>query len=93
MANVLVNANGENSFPAWPLKEKTGMNATTMMRMAKKMAEPTSFEAVITVLSFLSRVKARCLDMFSVITIPASTITPIEIAIPPKDMMFEGILR
>ncbi len=59
MAKVLVKAKGEKSFPACPLKEKTGIKATTIMRMAKKMAEPTSFEAMSRVLSFLSPDKAR----------------------------------
>ncbi|MBA7704042.1 hypothetical protein ES703_112840 [subsurface metagenome] len=58
MAKVFVKAKGEKSFPACPLKEKTGIKATTIMRIAKKMAEPTSFEAMSTVLSLFSPDKA-----------------------------------
>ena len=63
--------------------------------MEKKTGRPTSFvdSSTVSQTSFLSFGSTLRCSMkrkaFSVTTIPASTSTPIAIAIPDNDMMFE----
>ena len=63
-----------------------------MIIIANRMGLPTSFAARMETSSLLS---PGCGSpsrrvMFSVITIPASTMTPMAMAIPAIDIMFEG---
>jgi hypothetical protein len=62
------------------------------IRSEKKSAGPTSVAASPITSQCRSRLRfgparSRCLWAFSIITIAASTMVPIAIAIPPKDMM------
>ena len=41
-AKVFVNASGWNSFPSWPVRAKTGTNASTMIAIEKNTGRPTS---------------------------------------------------
>ncbi|MBA7620284.1 hypothetical protein ES703_27630 [subsurface metagenome] len=68
------------------------IKAAIMISIEKKMGAPTSWAALRTTADFASLGEAmpRCLAMFSVMTIPASTMTPMERAKPPRDMIFEG---
>ena len=88
IANVLVKASGLKSRPSCCSSENTGRNDTVMMSSEKKSGGPTCFVASRTT-SHRGRpsARSRCLCMFSIITIAASTIAPIAIAIPPRLMM------
>ena len=91
IAKVFVKANGLNSRPSWASSVKIGRNDTVMIRRLKNSAGPTSTAASInTSLRGLSGgARSRCLCAFSIITMAASTIAPIAIAMPPRLMMFE----
>ena len=98
IANVLVNASGWNNLPSCPVSEKTGMNARMMMTIAKKIGRPTC-RAATSVTSMISAPLSRrpfsfsavsaWRMTFSVITMPASTSTPMAMAMPERDMMFD----
>ncbi len=61
-----------------------------MISREKKSEGPTSVAASIriSVLDFLPSSRSRCLCAFSTITTAASTMAPIAMAMPPRDMMF-----
>ncbi len=88
MANVLVKASGLNSRPSCCSSVNTGRNETVMMRREKNSGGPTC-TALSRTTSQSGRPGScsRCLCMFSIITIAASTMAPIAIAIPPRLMM------
>ena len=94
MAKVLVKASGENSRPSWPSSANTGRKDTVMISSEKNSAGPTSLQASTIAAARCGWVapsgrRSMCLCAFSIITIAASTIAPIAIAIPPRLMMFE----
>ena len=97
IANVLVQASGEKSRPSCPLSAKMGKNEITTSISAKKIGFPTCLAEtiIISLLScgvifpFLAITLWICLCAFSTITIAASTIAPIAIAIPPSDIIFD----
>ncbi len=62
-----------------------------MMSSEKKSAGPTSLQASIIASSREppSGSRSMCLCAFSIITMAASTMAPIAIAMPPRLMMFE----
>ncbi len=97
MAKVLVKASGWNSFPSCPVKANTGIKARMMIAIEKKTGRPTSLVESRTVShtfgrSFGSTCRfSRKRKAFSVTTIPASTKTPIAIAMPERDIRFELI--
>lgn len=99
-ANVLVYASGWNSLPSPPCSANTGRKARMMMAMANTMGRPTCAAASrvqAMVSEGVSRrpwtrsASSQCRITFSVITIPASTSTPMAMAMPASDMMFEVI--
>ncbi len=96
MDSVLVQASGLNNRPSCASSAKTGMNDRVMMSSDVKSAGPTSFDDSTTS-SQCSRgrpsrsFRSMCLWRFSTITIAASIIAPIAIAIPPSDMMLAFI--
>jgi hypothetical protein len=72
----------------------TGRNDTVMISSEKNSAGPTSLQAssiasarCFTVWTAGSR--SRCLCAFSIITMAASTIAPMAIAMPPRLMRLE----
>jgi hypothetical protein len=71
----------------------TGRKETVMTRRLKKSAGPTSLQAVIMASKREApgRSRSRCLCAFSIITMAASTIAPMAMAMPPRLMMFEFI--
>ena len=89
-AKVLVNASGLNSFPSASCMANTGRKLTMVVASAVIMAEATSVLALyITVRRFLPPAPlfsgiSKCRTMFSVNTIPTSTITPMAMAIPER---------
>ena len=97
IANIFVNASGVKSFHSWPVRANIGTNERIIISMANMSGHATSF--VDSVIIFVLSLSVRCsvhnnlLYAFSVTTIAASTIVPIAIAIPPSDMIFEGILN
>ena len=99
MENVLVKASGWKSLPSCPVSAKTGMNARMMIAIEKKIGRPTSRVAssTVSVTRLRSRGSTPRFSMnrkaFSVTTIAASTSTPMAMAIPASDMMFELMSR
>ncbi len=77
--------------PSCASSVNTGRNEMVMMSRLKNSAGPTSRHAAM----MASRREppgfrcSRCLCAFSIITIAASTIAPIAIAMPPRLMMLE----
>ena len=71
-----------------------GRNETAITSSEKNNGRPTSFAAVmiVSVRSANGFCSSR-LCAFSTITIAASTMAPMAIAIPPRDMMFEVTFR
>ena len=94
-ANVFVKASGWNSLPAWPVSANTGMNASTMIAIEKNTGRPTSRVDSRTVAHTARRsrtlipLRSIWRNAFSVTTMPASTSTPIAMAIPARLMMFD----
>ena len=89
---VFVHARGENSRPSVPSSVNTGKNPTVMTSSEKKIGRPTSWSADTTT----SARGSLCPDAshassflctFSTTMIAASTIAPMAMAIPPRDMM------
>ena len=91
MEYVLVSASGLNNRPSWASSVKTGRKETVMTSRLKNSVGPTSWAARRTISKWdrFPLCAARCRWTFSTMTIEASTSTPIEIAMPPSDMMFE----
>ena len=88
---VLVKANGPNSLPSWFSSVKIGRKDTVMISRLKNSAGPTSAAASIKISTrgLPGSARSKCLCAFSIITIAASIIAPIAIAMPPRLMMFE----
>src|SRR5437667_407478 len=88
IAKVLVSASGRNNRPSWSSSVKTGRNDSVIMRRDMNSAGPTSRAAAKT-RSQCGRSGSRsmCLWRFSIMTMAASIIAPIAIAIPPRLMM------
>lgn len=99
MEKVLVKAKGWKSFPSWPVNANTGTKARMMIAIEKKIGRPTSRVASSTV--SVTRRRSRGFTprftmnrkAFSVTTMAASTSTPMAMAMPVSDMMFEVIPR
>ena len=91
IANVLVYASGRNSRPAWPASVKIGRKLTVMSSSEKKIGRPTSLQAsmMMRLRSLPGGAAARRTCAFSISTMAASASSPIAIAMPPSDMMFE----
>ena len=91
IANVLVKASGLNRRPSCASSVKIGMNETVMINRLKNSAGPTSVAASIRIATrdCPGLARSRCLWAFSIMTIAASTIAPIAIAMPPRLMMLE----
>ena len=96
--NVLVNASGLNSRPSWASSENTGMKLTVMTSKEKKSGRPTLFAASMMTCTrsagvgsrpLSSRKCSRFLWAFSTMMMAASTMAPMAMAMPPKDMIFE----
>ncbi len=88
IAKVLVSASGRKSLPSWSSSVKTGRNDSVMMSSDMKSAGPTSRDAASTRSQWArSGSRSMCLWRFSIITIAASIMAPIAMAIPPSDMM------
>ncbi len=92
-AKVLVKASGLNSLPSAACMANTGRKLTMVVARAVIIAEPTSTEASYTISSkrlplapWFSGI-SRWRTMFSVNTMPTSTITPIAMAIPERATM------
>ena len=88
-----VKASGLNNLPSWYWRAKIGIKETAITRSEKKLGPPTSFTAsMITCFAGPGRPSAcQCSNFLwvcSTTTIAASTIAPIAMAIPPRDMMF-----
>ncbi len=94
MANVLVKASGLNRRPSCASRVKTGKKETVMMSSEKNSGFPTSLAASMT-MKLRSPGRPACshfsrrLWAFSIITMAASTMAPMAMAMPPSDMMFE----
>ena len=92
-ANVLVYANGLKSFPSAPIMENTGRKLITVVEtavMTAPLTSETAFNIKSLVLPFSF---SRCRRIFSVTTIPISTIVPIAMAIPDKATIFASTLN
>ena len=95
IANVLVQASGANRRPSCASSVNTGRNETVMISSEMNSAGPTSRQAstIACVREPPGGRRSRCLCAFSIITIAASIIAPMAIAMPPRLMMFEFIPR
>jgi hypothetical protein len=93
IAKVLVKASGLNSRPSCDSRVKIGMNETVMISRLKNSAGPTSAAASIRIATreWPGAARSRCLCAFSIMTIAASIMAPIAIAMPPRLMMLEPI--
>ena len=91
MANVLVKASGLNRRPSCASSAKIGRNDTVMMSSEKNNAGPTSIAASIRISArgLPGGARSRCLCAFSIMTIAASTMAPMAMAMPPRLMMLE----
>ena len=91
MANVLVKASGLNRRPSCASSAKIGRNDTVMMSSEKNSAGPTSIAASIRISArgLPGGARSRCLCAFSIMTIAASTMAPMAMAMPPRLMMLE----
>ena len=86
---VLVKASGLNSRPSCDSSVKIGMNETVMISRLKNSAGPTSEAASIRTATRdrPGSARSRCLWAFSIMTMAASIMAPIAIAMPPRLMM------
>ena len=91
IANVFVKASGPNSRPSCDSSVKIGRNDTVMTSSEKNSAGPTSAAASIKISmrGLPGGARSRCLCAFSIMTIAASIIAPMAMAIPPRLMMLE----
>ena len=92
MVKVLVKASGLNKRPSCDSRVKTGRKLTAMISSAKKSGLPSCLQAVMMISCRSARLSpggacSRCLWTFSTITTASSQSTPIEIAMPARDMM------
>ena len=89
-AKVLVQARGLKSFPSAAIMVNTGRKLTTVVLTAVTTAEPTSLVAasITSSLSSPGPASPRCFNMFSVTTIPISTMVPMAMAIPERATIF-----
>ena len=80
-----------NSRPACPVSVKIGRKLTVMSSSEKKIGRPTSLHAstMIRFRSVPGVAAASRTWAFSINTIAASASSPIAIAMPPSDMMFD----
>ena len=84
-------ASGWNSLPSWASSVNTGRNDTVMISRLKNSAGPTSLHAA-TISGWRGAsapARSICLCAFSTITIAASTMAPMAIAIPDRLMILE----
>ncbi len=88
---VFVKASGLNIRPSCASSVNTGRKETVIISRLKNSAGPTSLHAAMMPSSREAPgdSRSRCLCAFSIITIAASTMAPMAIAIPPRLMMFE----
>ncbi len=96
MASVLVHASGSKRRPSCASSAKTGMNESVMIRSEVKSAGPTSWADSVTRAQWpLGRpsrsLRSMCLWRFSTITMAASIMAPMAMAMPPSDMMLAPI--
>ena len=91
--NVFVKASGLKRRPSCDSSVKMGMNETVMTSRLKKSADPTSEAAAISIATrdVPASARSRCLWAFSIMTIAASTMAPIAMAMPPRLMILEPI--
>ncbi len=91
IANVFVQASGLNSNPSCASNAKIGKKETVIMSSEKNSDGPTSLAASIStsVRGFSGGARSRCLCAFSIMTIAASIMAPIAMAIPPRLMMLD----
>ncbi|MCY1236986.1 hypothetical protein D9M72_496660 [compost metagenome] len=89
MAKVFVKASGPNSRPSCDSSVNIGRKDTVMISRLKNSAGPTSLAASIrtSALGLSGGARSRCLWAFSIMTIAASIIAPMAIAMPPRLMM------
>ena len=90
IAQVLVQASGANSLPSWAPRANTGRKDSAMIISEKNSDGPTSRQASSTSAERSRSSSPACssfLWTFSTMTMPASTIAPMAIAMPPSDMM------
>ena len=89
IAKVFVNASGANIRPSCASSVNTGRNDTVMISRLKKSAGPTSMQAarISGNRGASGGARSRCLCAFSIMTIAASIIAPIAIAMPPRLMI------
>jgi len=96
MAKVLVKASGVKSSPSWPERAKMGRKETTTSASAKKMGRPTCCAAWMIVSKRSAGVSSRprtsllrrsFLCAFSIMTMLASIMAPMAMAMPPRLMM------
>jgi len=98
ITKVFVYASGLNNRPPCPLRPKMGMNEMAMIKSEKKMAGVTSIAASWSSFSrsFFEMSGGACSSFLwqaSIITISASTVAPIAMAMPPRLMIVAGISR
>ena len=93
IAIVFVQASGVKSFPSCPVSPNTGKNIQMVVKAAKNIEPPTSFDAsrMICGLLFLPFCSMRFLKIFSVMMMLISLTSPMAMAIPVRDIMFESI--
>ena len=88
---LMVYAIGLNIFPSMPSRVKSGRKTIMIITMPKVIGLPTSF-ADSRILwrrpSLWCSFSERCLKIFSIITTEPSTIMPMAMANPPRDMRF-----
>ncbi len=89
----MVQASGEKSLPSVPSSVNTGKKPTVITSSEKKMGRPTSCSPPSTTSARGSLRPSRShlssrLCTFSTTMMAASTIAPMAMAIPPRDMMF-----
>jgi hypothetical protein len=94
MEKVLVQASGANSRPSCASSVNTGRKETVMISSEKNSAGPTSLQASI-IASARSRGvcsggnRSRCLCAFSIMTMAASIMAPMAMAMPPRLIRLE----
>ena len=93
MASAAEAAKGLNVLPSTPCRENKGRNTTITTITAAMSGAMTSVEdrATIVRVSWPASVSRKPRSTFSVITIAPSTIIPMAIATPPKDIRLAPI--
>ncbi|GAB1413790.1 hypothetical protein MASR1M97_25260 [Candidatus Desulfobacillus denitrificans] len=91
MAKVLVHASGANRRPSCASSVNTGRKETVMMSSEKNSAGPTSLQAAIiaSVRDSPAFKRSRCLCAFSIMTMAASIMAPMAMAMPPRLIRLE----